>query len=137
MAFKEVQSSFAEPWKPADKELKHPTTLIGRFAGKEMVPSPQKPGEFFESYRVSVRDAKDPKKKTTYGVSGAFLKSKLNQVPAGALVKLVYVGLDEKNRKKGFNAPKDIKVYVDDNIDLLDPDGLDADASDGVHVSDE
>lgn len=117
MGFKTVQSSFAKPWAPSTGD-----SVIGTYKGSEQIPAPRKPGTFFTSYRIGNLDrevlAEDGQKVSTFGISGAMLNSKFNQIPVGAKVKITYAG----TAKVGKGMAKMFDVEVDDAVELLDPD---------------
>lgn len=107
MGYKTVDSNFAEPWKPAKKGA----ALQGEYLGSDEIPSGRNDGKFFTSYRI--RD----KNGVILGVAGAFLDSKMNQVPQGAPIRVTYEG--EKKTNNGV--AKLFALEVDDSVELLDP----------------
>lgn len=127
MGFKVVQSSFAKPWDPKDGEF-----VIGRYKGTEQIPSPmydpRVPGSprYFTSYRIGDLEkevkAEDGSMVKTFGVSGAMLASKFDQIPRGTLVKLTYAG----KQKVGKGMAKMFDVEMDDKVKELDPDHQEA-----------
>lgn len=118
MGFKTVQSSFAKPWAPNPGD-----SVIGVYKGIERIPSDKKKDQpFFNSYRIGELEkeviAEDGTKVRTFGISGAMLASKFNQIPKGARVKITYAG----KQKVGKGMAKMFDVEVDDDVELLDPD---------------
>lgn len=157
MGFKTVQSSFAKPWRPTLKgdkddkgkalplseDLRHEKGviiekhkvddcpyLVGIYAGSEEVPPQGKQLKGFTSYRL--RATEGPHKGETMGFSSAFLASVMNQVPKGAPIRVTYGGLDHDKKKTGMNAPKLLLVEVDEDAELVDPDGLEMPADSSV-----
>lgn len=118
MGFKTVQSSFAKPWAPNPGD-----SVIGIYKGVERIPSDKnKDKPFFNSYRIGDLEkevlAEDGTKVKTFGISGAMLASKFDQIPRGAKVKITYAG----KQKVGKGMAKMFDVEVDDAVVLLDPD---------------
>lgn len=103
----EVDSSYAEPWKP-EKEGEE---IEGIYLGYSNVPSPRKGQEPFKSYNIKIADG------TYVGVSGAILGSKLVRIPKGAYIWVKYVGMI----KTGNGLAKDFIVTCERGTKLLDP----------------
>jgi len=108
MGYKEVESSFATFWTPEKKG----DAIEGAYLGDELVDGGIG-SEPFLSYRLRKADG------SVWGFSGGMLGSKMDQIPAGATVKVVYEGTI-KVGKRGLTA-RDYKVLVDDSATLLDP----------------
>jgi hypothetical protein len=112
MGWNEVQSSFAKPWAPKKAGEK----LEGHFAGTEEVPSGRKDDEgkkkFFTSWRVRIKDG------SVLGMAGEMLKSKMNQIPVGSLIRVEYLG---KSAETSNGKAHDFKVLVDNSVKLTDP----------------
>ncbi len=122
MAFKTVQSSFAKPWAPNAGD-----SVIGIYKGIERIPSDKNPAKpFFISYRIGDLEkevlAEDGTKVRTFGISGAMLASKFDQIPKGAKVKITYAG----KQKVGKGMAKMFDVEVDEDTVMLDPDRIPA-----------
>lgn len=107
MGFKEVESSFATPWSPEKKGEQ----LIGTYAGSEEVPAGRGTGELFTSWRFRNSEGR------YIGISGAMLKSKMNQIAEGTIVRVTFKG----KFKTTNGLAKDYLIEVDERVELLDP----------------
>jgi hypothetical protein len=103
MAWKEVPSSFGDPWKPEKKNQE----LIGHYLGTAEIPFE---GRTFLSYRFRNPEGR------IINCAGGMLSSKMDQVQPGTLCRVVFKGLV----KTKSGPAKDFDVQIDAGADLLD-----------------
>lgn len=118
ITFVKVESSFAKPWNPKQGE-----SIVGKYKGTEEI-SP-KDGEPFISYRIKPMEQTfddEGAEVKAWGVSGAFLASKFDQVPVGAVVRLTFLGMQKANRGQS----KQFELEVAEGTRLVDPEGAPA-----------